>query len=106
MICIDRLQSTHCSRRGFSWGAIGLLQNLTFARAVGKVNDGDSGRSNVASVVRENISAERLHSETVYSHCRPKTVTVDAAMEIRTADAQSTCVMRSREAAETLESLD
>ena len=62
---------TLSSRRGFSWGATGLLRNLTFARAVGKVNDGDSGRSNVASIARVKISTERLHSKTVYSHCRP-----------------------------------
>ena len=68
---LEGLFTTHCSRRGFSWGATGLLRNLTFARAVGKVNDGDSSRSNVARIVREKISAERLHSKTVYSHCRP-----------------------------------
>jgi hypothetical protein len=44
---------------------------LTFARAVDKVSDGDSGRSNVAGSVREKIPADRLHPKTVYSHCRP-----------------------------------
>lgn len=46
-------------------------RNLTFARVVAKVSDGGSGRSNVASIDREKIPAERLHPKTVYSHCRP-----------------------------------
>lgn len=45
--------------------------NLTFARAVENVSDGDSGRSNVASIAWERIPADRLHPKTVYSHCRP-----------------------------------
>jgi hypothetical protein len=44
---------------------------LTFARAVEKVSDGESCRSNVASIDRKKIPAERLHPKTVYSHCRP-----------------------------------
>ena len=45
---------------------------MTFARAVEKVSDGDSGHSNVASIDREKFPAERLHPKTVYSRCRPK----------------------------------
>jgi len=44
---------------------------LTFARAVEKVSDGDSGRSHVTSIDREKIPAERLHPKTVYSRYRP-----------------------------------
>jgi hypothetical protein len=44
---------------------------LTFARAVEKVSDGESGRSNVGSIDWEKIPAERLHPKTVYSHCGP-----------------------------------
>ena len=62
----DGSQSTHCSRRRFSQRATGLLRRLTFARAVERVSDGDSGRSNVASIDRKKIPAERLHPETVY----------------------------------------
>jgi hypothetical protein len=51
---------THCSRRRFSQRATGLLRNFTFARAVEKVSDGDSGRSNAGGIDREKISAERL----------------------------------------------
>jgi len=43
---------------------------LTFARAVEKVSDGHSCRSNVASIDRKKIPVERLHLKTVYSHCR------------------------------------
>ena len=43
---------------------------MTFARAVEKVSDGDCGRSNVASIDREKIPAERLHPKTVHSHYR------------------------------------
>lgn len=67
----DASLPTHCSRRRLFQRATGLLRNLTLARAVEKVSDGDSGRSNVASIDREKIPAERLHPKTVYSHCRP-----------------------------------
>ena len=30
-----------------------------------------ANRSNVGSIAREGTPAERLHSKTVYSHCRP-----------------------------------
>jgi hypothetical protein len=69
---VEPTLSTHCSRPRFSQRATGLLRNLTFARAIEKVSDGDSGRSNVASIDREKFPAERLHPKTVYSHCRPK----------------------------------
>jgi len=39
---------------------------LSLARAVEKVSDGDSVRSNVASIDRKKIPAERLHPKTVY----------------------------------------
>jgi|GEM_PF-6869225 len=47
---IVRSKSTHCSRRRFSQRATGLLRHLTFALTVEKLSDGDSGRSNVASI--------------------------------------------------------
>ena len=63
--------STHCSRRRFSRRATGLLWNLTFARGVEKVIDGDSGCSNVASIDREKIRAQRIGIR------RPRTHTAD-----------------------------
>lgn len=71
---VERPFPTRCSRRRFSLRATGLLRDLTFARAVEKVSDGDSGRSNVASIDRKKIRAERLHPKTVYSHCQPEVV--------------------------------
>ena len=48
-----------------------FTRNLTFALAVEKVSDGDSGRSHVDGIDREEMPVERLHPKTVYSHCRP-----------------------------------
>jgi len=47
---------------------------LTFARAVEKVSDGDSGRSNVASIDRKKIPAERLLPKDASWCCRPVAV--------------------------------
>ena len=44
---------------------------MTFAHAVEKVGDGDSGRSRVAIIDRGKIPAERLHPKAGYSRCQP-----------------------------------
>jgi hypothetical protein len=51
----DRLHPTRCRRRRFSQRATGLLRNLTVARAVEKLSDGDSGPSNVGSTRPEEV---------------------------------------------------
>src|SRR5664279_510208 len=59
-------QPTHRSRRRFSRRATGLPWNLTFADAVEKVMDDDSGRSQVATTDPDQIAAERLHPKAAY----------------------------------------
>jgi hypothetical protein len=67
-----RRQSTQRRRWRFSQPATGLPRNLTFAHADEKVSDSDSSRSQVASIDRERVLAERLHPKAAYSRCRPK----------------------------------
>lgn len=46
-------------------------RNLTFAHAADRASDGDSGCSRMATIDRQQIQAERLHSKAAYPHCRP-----------------------------------
>jgi hypothetical protein len=49
----ELILSTHCCRRRVFRRVAGLPWNLTFARAAEEFSDGDSGRSQVASIDRE-----------------------------------------------------
>jgi hypothetical protein len=44
---------------------------LTFARAVEKFSDDDSGQSRVATIDRQEIPAERLHPKAANPRWRP-----------------------------------
>ena len=45
--------------------------HLTFDHAAEKVSDRDSGRSQVATIARQRIPAERLHPKATNWRCRP-----------------------------------
>jgi hypothetical protein len=67
---IDFRLATHCCPWPISGRATGLPWNLTFADTAEQPGDGDSGHSRVATIVRQEIPAERLHPKIAYSRCR------------------------------------
>ena len=65
-----RVRPTRRSRWRFSRRATGLPWNLTFAEALEQISVGDSSRSQVTSIDRERVPAERRHPKAAYSRCR------------------------------------
>ena len=63
---------THCCPWPSSRRTTGVPWNLTFDHAAEKASGGDSGRSRVASINRQEILAERLHPKAAYSSLRPR----------------------------------
>ena len=70
--CPGGLESTHCCLWTISRRATGRPWNLTFALAADKASGGDSGRSRVASIIRQEILVERLHPKAANLPFRPK----------------------------------